>query len=273
MMKDFQNVEFLRSLYSDKNLISFRGDFLKKNSNRKFSLRDFVIKITPDLNNKKILDVGCGNGSFLNKLHTAYLKNKYFGLDIVENVKCRKLKFINYKIYDGESSIDYEEKFDVIFSMHTLYHVRNLNIFFKRLKSYLKPNGVIIITTKSKFTFPKIESIFLNIVDKLHLKRHIKISRYREESKFCLENALKILKKYFTERSFIIDEYVLETQIFVDDKNDLLKYIFSTNRYNLFQNGLNEKTVDKYIDLWKKEIDGKIFIDKYIEAVYLIRKI
>ncbi|OGY94161.1 MAG: hypothetical protein A2406_01635 [Candidatus Komeilibacteria bacterium RIFOXYC1_FULL_37_11] len=274
MIKDFQKIEFLKSLYSDKDLISFRGNFLKNNSNRKFSLRSFIIKLLPMLKDKKILDIGCGDGSFLNKLHTVYPQNKYFGLDVVDNAKCHKLKFLDYKIYDGKSRVYYTEKFDVIFCMHTVYHIEDLFTFFTTMKDYLKPHGIIIITTKSKLTFPKIESIFLKIVGKLDLKKYLKISKHREESKFCLENGLNRLKKHFARRSFSINEYVLETQVFVNDKKDLLKYVFSTNRYNILKDTLNKKIVEKYTKLWFEEIDkDQIFIDKYTEAVYLIKKL
>ena len=162
----------------------------------------------------------------------------------------------------------------MIFCMHTAYHIEDLSAFFTTIKGYLKPNGVIIITTKSKLTFPKIESIFLKIVGKLNLKKYLKIGKHREESKFCFENGLNILKKHFTRRAFSINEYFLENQVFVNDKKDLLKYIFSTNRYNILKYDLNKKIIEKYIKLWLEEIDKEqIFIDKYMEVVYLIKKL
>ena len=273
MINEFQNTEFLKSLYGDKDLISFRGEFMKKYSDRKFSLRSFIIKFLSQLKDKAILDIGCGNGSFLDKLNTEYPNNRYFGLDIAENIKCKDLKFLDYRIYDGKSFPDYQEKFDVIFCMHTMYHVEDFNSFFVKIKNYIKPNGIIVITTKSKFTFPKIESIFMKIVDNLNLKIHININKFREESRFCLENGLKILKKYFAKKSFIIDEHVIETKIIVDNKKDLLKYIFSTNRYNFERKDIGKTLVDKYLDFWKKEIDREIFIDNYIEVVYLIKNV
>ena len=83
MTKNFQNKDFLKFLYKDSDLISFRGNFLKKYSNRKYSLRTFIVKLLITFKNKSILDVGCGDCSFLEKLNTMYPQNKYFGLDII----------------------------------------------------------------------------------------------------------------------------------------------------------------------------------------------
>jgi len=269
MTKNFQNKDFLKFLYRDNNLISFRGNFLKKYSNRKYSLRTFVVKILPALKNKNILDVGCGDCSFLKKLNAIYPQNNYFGLDIINNQKCINQKFIDYEVYGGIEFPKYYKKFDVIFCMHALYHISDFDNFFYQIKSNLKKNGIFIITTKSKFTLSEIESLFKNIANQINFKA----SDQRDESSFCLENAPAILKKYFPERQFIISEYVLENQLIIDNKKDLLRYILSTARYNIDKE-TNKKTARRYIELWQEKISkSKIFIDKYIEVVYLIKHI
>lgn len=274
MSHSFQNPKFLRKLYNNENLISSRGKFLKKYSNRRYSMRSFILNVLPEIKNKRILDIGCGDCSFLKNLYKKYPNNEYYGLDIVKNSKCYNLKFINYKIYDGELFPDYNKKFDFIFCMHTLYHINDFKRFFFETKKNLESGGIFTVTTKSKFTLPEIESIFFKIISKLNFKKYLKIKKYRDEEKFCLENGLDILKKYFKHSSFVIDKYVLETQIIVDNKEDLLRYIFSTQRYNLTKEILNKKIANQYIGFWRKEFDKfKIFIDKYIEVIYVIKKL
>jgi len=267
MISNFQNKDFLKLLYKDSNLISFRGSFLKKYSNRKYSLRTFIIKLLPALKNKNILDIGCGDCSFLKKLTTMYPNNKYFGLDIVNNQKCVNQKSIEYQIYSGSELPRYQKKFDIIFCMHMLYHISDFDNFFNQIKNNLKKNGFFVITTKSKFTLPNIESLFKNITDQINFK----FSNQRDEANFCLENAPEILKKYFPEKQFIIEEYILENQLIVDNKKDLLRYIFSTARYNIDRK-INKKIMKKYLILWREKISkSKIFIDKYSEVVYFIK--
>ncbi len=273
MNNQFQDINFLRALYKNKGLIGFRGNSLKKYSNRKYSIRDVILKLLPKLENKNVIDVGCGNCSFLEKVQKIYPNNYYYGLDIATNKRCLRKKYINYKIYDGVALPRYKIKFDVIFCMHTIYHIRDLEIFFNEVKRYLKKKGIFVITTKSKFTLPKVESTFLHVIKKLGLNRKLNLNPYRDESRFCLENGMKILNKYFAKKYFCINEYILETQIIVDDYRDFLKYIFSTHRYNL-SNKLNKDTTMKYRNAWEREIKNQhIFMDKYIEVIYIIKRL
>lgn len=153
--------------------------------------------------------------------------------------------------------------------MHTLYHIGNYEKFFNQVISILKRNGLLVITTKSKYTLPKIEALFKKVVAGLN----IKIAKQRDESRFCLENALGILSKFFPKKDFSIEEFVLENQIIVDDPRMLLQYIISTARYNI-GHALNESDKRKYLKAWQREINNqKLFIDKYIETIYFIKNI
>jgi len=268
MSNNFQNVNLLKELYKDKDLIGLRGEFLKKYSNRRYSIRSFIVKyLLTDMKGFNIIDIGCGNGSFLNKLHGIYPKNNYYGLDIIENEYCRKFDFLNYKIYDGKDIPKYNIKFDFIFCMNMIYHIDDLKLFFSNVKQILKPKGKIIITTKSKYTFPVIEATF----KKIALKMKLKTSRFRDENKLCLENGMKKINESFNPKKFNIKEYIMETQIFNDDKKELIKYILSTSRYN--PNFANQKELLRYLNFWEEEIKDDIFIDKYKEVVFTISKL
>ncbi|MBN1263010.1 MAG: class I SAM-dependent methyltransferase [Candidatus Pacebacteria bacterium] len=270
MAFNFQNPKNLKKLYRSQNLIKFRGNFLKKYSNRKYSIRDILLKILPELKNKQILDIGCGNCSFLKKLYSVYPNNSFHALDICENSSCKILNFLDYGLYDGVNFPKYAQKFDYIFCMHMLYHVKDLKLFFKQLKMTLNQQGKILITTKSKFTFPKLESLFSKIIKEMELTNSVK--NVRDEEHFCLENARKILLKNFPTTSFSVKSYILETQIITDNFKDLLRYILSTKRYNLISN-LKEKAQEVYLVKWKNKLKKcDLFIDKYIEVIYVVSK-
>lgn len=271
-MNSYQNKKFIKLIYEDKNYIKLRGNFLKKYSNRKYSLRSFILKAIPRLFDKKIIDIGCGDGSFLVKIHKEYPDNKYYGIDIVKNDYANKIKFLNYKVYNGEALPDFKGKFDVIICMHMLYHIPNFKKFFKWITSLLNDNGIIIITTKSKYTLPNLESIFCRVIKKLKLTG-LKIKKSHDESHFCMENAPNILRKYLPLKSYVIKSYVLETQLIVNNKNDLIEYFLSTKRYSSIVENEDHDIMNKYIKLLEDKIDDDIFIDKYIEAIYIISKI
>ncbi len=94
----------------------------------------------------RILDVGCGNGSFL-----SFLDPKRFervGLELnaeeYEAAKKKKLKVMKEDILTMKKRIG---KFDVITLWHVLEHIPDPLLLFTQLKKYLKSNGVIIIST------------------------------------------------------------------------------------------------------------------------------
>lgn len=94
---------------------------------------------------KKILDIGCGTGDFLEAC-----KNKQWkisGLEPNENARSLAIKKTETVIHTNiEELIEgYHEPFDVISMWHVLEHVADLNEYIGYLKKLLKPNGTLIV--------------------------------------------------------------------------------------------------------------------------------
>ncbi|GAA3656109.1 class I SAM-dependent methyltransferase [Flavivirga jejuensis] len=94
--------------------------------------------------NKKLLDIGCGTGDFL---QIAQQNNwKVFGIE--PNEKARKItnKKTNNAAFETEQLFKFDaESFDVITLWHVLEHLPNLEEHITIIKKLLKPNGTIII--------------------------------------------------------------------------------------------------------------------------------
>ena len=96
---------------------------------------------------KKVLDVGCGTGNFALK---AAKKGAYvLGIDFAEEAiniakKTRKHKNLKFENIDVKNV---KEKFDIIVSIGTLEHMDEPFKTLKKLKTHLKTNGKIIVTT------------------------------------------------------------------------------------------------------------------------------
>ncbi len=95
---------------------------------------------------KKLLDIGCGTGDFL-----VTCKNNGWNVVGVEPNKNAK-QLAESKINDESASTIFcnineleFKKFDVITLWHVLEHVPNLEDYILKLKSLLKPNGVLVI--------------------------------------------------------------------------------------------------------------------------------
>ena len=99
-----------------------------------------------ELQDKNIIEVGCGKGEYLSIL-TKFCPNTFgleFSKDAVDRCTRSSLKvnkgFIENEFYKIENA-----PFDAFFIMSYLEHIPNLNKFLKGLKSNLKPEAIGLI--------------------------------------------------------------------------------------------------------------------------------
>jgi len=113
---------------------------------------DFMLKILDEkslFDNKfSFLDLGCGNGWVVKKISKNNLCNLAVGIDGSENmIKNAKLNskdeiFINENIENWH----WNKKFNIVFSMETLYYVKDIDYLLKNIYSnLLVDKGSIII--------------------------------------------------------------------------------------------------------------------------------
>ncbi len=100
-----------------------------------------------------ILEIGCGNGSFLNMLtDKSGLNANYYGIDL----NCHAIEFAknnfgfgeNVKCVDflDESEFSSERLYDILIILEVLEHQTELHVFIDKLKKMLAPGGCIIGT-------------------------------------------------------------------------------------------------------------------------------
>lgn len=112
---------------------------------RRFSLNRKLNLINGfSLNEKKLLDIGCGTGDFLEVAK----RNSWTVCGIEPNVQARRIA--NKKT--GDAIFDTDElselapsSFDVITLWHVLEHLPNLEEYIQLLKKLLKTNGILVV--------------------------------------------------------------------------------------------------------------------------------
>lgn len=119
-----------------------RAELMEKEHGRNVS--QFLSKITFD-KPFSFLDVGCGNGWVVRKMAQQKNCKKAIGID-----KSKKMiqialdsKLSNKEDYFVEDiqSWRYKGKFDIIFSMESLYYVDSIENALKKIYNLLKPDG------------------------------------------------------------------------------------------------------------------------------------
>lgn len=109
---------------------------------------------------QSILEIGSGTGVLLNELKKHYPQIKMTGLEpfqsghekfirIFENIKSNKLNIIN----KGIEEFNTNEKFDLIFSINVLEHVKDYEKYIKKTCEFLNNNGTNIILCPN-YDFP-----------------------------------------------------------------------------------------------------------------------
>ena len=101
--------------------------------------------------NKKILDLGCGTGEFLNNYYG--MGAECSGIDIENNFKIKNK--INFKLINIEANKflkNCKKKFDVIFLFEFLEHLEEQDKYqlFENLTKNLNKNAYIFISTLNK---------------------------------------------------------------------------------------------------------------------------
>lgn len=188
--KDYKNENYRSKLNQKLDLKTYHQNhdhinFINFDVVNKFLLRD-----------KFIADVGCAGGSFLDLVKN--ITKKSIGIE-PNNKFYNHLKKKGYEVY---SSLDqanlYKKKLDLITSFQVIEHVQNPVKFLLEIKTLLKENGKIILST------PNLDDILLETLDDYKLFFYRVVHRWyfnKKSIKFCAEKAgLKLEKIIFTQK-------------------------------------------------------------------------
>lgn len=172
--------------------------FSKKDSKRHFNYRKkrfgiervkLLEKFCGNLTNKKILDVGCGDGYFL-----AAAKEKCkncIGSEFSKKLKEAAKKNTGLMIY-GESLEEFPERnFDIITIFDVIEHIKEPAEFLKSVKNLLKPGGYILIYTPNFDSFSiKVMKEYSSIIDPTE---HVVLFNNNSSKKLAAILGLKVL--------------------------------------------------------------------------------
>tara|TARA_Y100000590_G_C15690329_1_gene1003195 strand:+ start:750 stop:1523 length:774 start_codon:yes stop_codon:yes gene_type:complete len=100
-----------------------------------------------DIDNKKILEIGCGNGGFI-KAFSRY-SQKCTGFDIKNlNWDDSDVRYLHLNIFDDNFDTQVSDKFDVIILRDVIEHIDNKmnDILFDKINSLSNENATILVT-------------------------------------------------------------------------------------------------------------------------------
>jgi SAM-dependent methyltransferase len=113
-----------------------------------------TIRLLPDLNDRDVLEVGCGRGTFSRLIKQKYPAVRLTAVDISEFAIANAQKTpdgIQFKVADAENLDFPDASFDIIFSCETMEHLPHPEKLPKEIYRLLRPGGKFIITTENYF--------------------------------------------------------------------------------------------------------------------------
>lgn len=168
----------------------------------------------------RLLDVGIGYGMFLRKLEELGVKDLHgmdpFTRSIEISRKNTSARLIFGDITDEEWPVE-KNSFDAITCLDVVEHLEQPAVFFKRVKEYLKEDGIVIVTTPNGQLPYRMRSIpLVGFPDRN--TTHINVHPPKYWRRHALENGYEILAEwkgeYLTHIRFIPKVLMLLCRIF-----------------------------------------------------------
>lgn len=207
------------------------------------TLEEIYLIETLNLNNKKILELGCG-GALMTKKIASNGENREviaFEIDEIQHKKNLQLNINNISfILSGAQEIDLEDNsIDIIFMFKSFHHIPK-NLMQKALneiKRVLKPNGLAYIS----------EPLFLGEQNELVAMFHDE-----EEVRIDAFNAIKIAVD--NEQFKLFKEIFFQTEVTYNDFKD-----FENKQMNLSynENNINTKLYEQIKNKFNSYNNGK----------------
>ncbi|MGG8360265.1 class I SAM-dependent methyltransferase [Bacillus cereus] len=113
-----------------------------------------MVKNITELQNKQIIDIGCGGGIYTKELALMGAKNVVgldFSKEILQAAKENCNNFSNISFIHGDAhNIPYpNETFDIVISRAVIHHLQDIPTFLREASRILNKNGVLILQDRT----------------------------------------------------------------------------------------------------------------------------
>ncbi|MDO8537921.1 MAG: methyltransferase domain-containing protein [archaeon] len=135
------------------------GKYYISGQNNFFSKREdeaikFIKKSLPNLNKKKVLDIGCGNGKDIKLLEKLGASDVY-GIDTSHFMTNKAKKIVkkpsNILVGNIENTQFDNNYFDVIIGRFSFHYLKNFDKAYKELSRILKKHGILVLVIHHPF--------------------------------------------------------------------------------------------------------------------------
>jgi ubiquinone/menaquinone biosynthesis C-methylase UbiE len=130
---------------------------------------------------KMLLDVGCGNGTFLSMVLNKF-GAEVSGIDITPGMIEKSKELLagraDLKVGDSEHLLWSDKSFDIVTCNASFHHYPSPELVLKEMKRVLRPDGILLIA--DPFTSKELLRSFANILIKFSKSGDVKIYSKKE---------------------------------------------------------------------------------------------
>ncbi len=191
-----------------------------------FNLHDWIKKNQNILSGDNILDMGCGNGNFLelflkmnNKKGEIYAVDK--SKDLISEARNKyKNENITFEVSDFDNIEIKNKTFNWIFFIYSIYYTENSDDLIKKIKSYLSKNAKLVIIGPGSGNAIEIDRLNRKVTG-LEPKEEYRTRQKRIEDEFK-----PILEKYFGNNNINLE--IINNEMKFPTREDFADYYWST---------------------------------------------
>jgi 2-polyprenyl-3-methyl-5-hydroxy-6-metoxy-1,4-benzoquinol methylase len=168
-----------------------------RNANVRLFERIYM-SISKDIEERSVIDVGCGKGDFLRYLRQRSETFILSGVDLTDNPPDENIDFIQGDFL----KMKFDKQYDVITSFAVIEHIVDVQEFIGQLAKICKPGGIIIVMTLNDRSILYQVSCFLNKIgftlpfNRLYSKHHVHHFNVSSLERLVSVSGLKIDELY-----------------------------------------------------------------------------
>ena len=161
-----------------------------------------LISLVNGKNFKRILDVGCADGTLTNKISRIFPHSKIFGVDVYTQAIAygeKKYPHISFIVADAHKLPFLNNYFDLIICYETIEHVYDPHLVLKELRRVTKDSGFIILAMDSgNLLFRIVWWFWEKTKGKVWQDAHLHPFNHHQLEKAVQKAGFKVLRKHLS---------------------------------------------------------------------------
>ena len=215
--------QFTHDQYSNENRLNARIQIYRFGENET-DFHQWVFDKLDFTDVKKVLELGCGNGTLWRKNLTKIPEDISILLtdisqgmvDAARRALGENENRFQFKVVDASNTHFGDAAFQIILANHVLYHVDDKPRILSEIERLLSVNGVACASTLSMKNFTEVKELIAGFTSELHFDNEVIRS-------FNLENGEEVLSQHFAD----VEKFLYQNDVIVKKSEPLLLYLAS----------------------------------------------